>query len=50
MPDSPATYQDLTMEEIDMWKDVLEIFAGYVPEARTIFEILMSKYSINQKP
>jgi len=49
MPNSPGSYQDLVMEEIDMWKDVLEKFAEYVPGDKTIFEILMSKYSIKQK-
>jgi len=51
MPDSPGTYQDLSMDEKDMWNDVIEILASYIPnpEGKTIFEILSSKYSISQK-
>lgn len=49
MPDSPDTYQDLVMEEIDMWKDVIETIAEYVPQDKTIFEILQSKYLITLK-
>ena len=48
MPDSPATYEELEMEEIDMWKDVIEILAEYVPGEKTVFEILQSKYKIKQ--
>lgn len=47
MPDNPATYEDLVMEEIDMWKDVIEILAEYVPNDKTIFEILQAKYKIS---
>lgn len=47
MPDRPATYEDLVMEEIDMWKDVIEIISAYVPEEKTIFEVLESKYRIH---
>lgn len=46
MPDSPATYEELVMEEVDMWKDVIEMLAEYVPQKKTIFEILMKKYKI----
>lgn len=46
MPDSPATYEQLVMEEIDMWKDIIEIVAEYVPQEKTVFEILQSKYKI----
>ncbi len=46
MPDSPATYEQLVMEEIDMWEDVIEIIAGYVPQEKTVFEMLQSKYKI----
>jgi len=46
MPDSPATYEELEMEEIDMWKDVIEMLAEYVPGEKTIFEVLQSKYKI----
>ena len=46
MPDSPVMYEQLVMEEIDMWKDVIEILADYVPHDKTIFEILQSKYKI----
>lgn len=49
MPDNPNTYQDLVMEEIDMWKDVIEICAEYIPHETTIFEVLQSKYSITIK-
>lgn len=49
MPDSPATYEDLVMEESDMWKDVLEIFTEYVPGEKTVFEILELKYKISKK-
>lgn len=48
MPDNPATYDDLVMEEIDMWKDVIEILAAYIPGEKTIFEVLESKYKISQ--
>jgi len=46
MPDNPDTYQELVMEEIDMWKDVIRILADYIPTDKTIFEILQSKYKI----
>lgn len=49
MPDNPGTYQDLVMEEIDMWKDVIEICAEYIPHEKTIFDVLQSKYSITIK-
>lgn len=51
MPDGPGTYQDLTMDEKDMWNDVIEILASYIPNPgeKTIFEILTSKYSIKPK-
>ena len=48
MPDNPATYDQLVLEEIDMWKDVLETIADYMPHGKTIFEILQSKYKIKQ--
>lgn len=48
MPDSPRLYEELVMEEIDMWKDVIEILAEYVPNDKTIFEVLQSKYTIKQ--
>jgi len=48
MPANPGVYQDLVMEEIDMWKDVIEIVASYVPSEKSIFETLMAKYSIKQ--
>ncbi len=48
MPDSPETYEQLAMEEIDMWKDVIEIIAEYVPQEKTVFEILQSKYKVKQ--
>ena len=47
MPDSPATYEDLVMEEIDMWKDVIEMLAEFVPGEKTIFELLQGKYKIS---
>lgn len=49
MPDRPATYEHLIMEEIDMWKDVIEILTEYVPGNKSIFEILQSKYTITKK-
>lgn len=47
MPGSPATYEVLEIEETDMWKDVIEILAAYVPGEKTIFEVLESKYKIH---
>lgn len=46
MPDNPATYEDLVMEEVDMWKDVIEILAEYIPGEKTVFQILSEKYKI----
>lgn len=46
MPDNPKTYEELVMDEIDMWKDVIEIIAEYVPQEKTVFEIIQSKYKI----
>ena len=50
MPDDPDTYEELMMDEIDMWKDVIEILAEYVPGEKTVFDILQAKYKINQQP
>lgn len=50
MPDSPATYEKLIMEEIDMWKDVIEMLAEYNPQEKTIFDLLMEKYKITPNP
>lgn len=47
MPGRPATYEELVMEEDDMWKDVIEILAEYTPGEKTVFEVLKSKYKIN---
>jgi len=47
MPDSPETYEELMMDEIDMWKDVIEIIADYNPQEKTVFEIIQSKYKIS---
>ena len=49
MPDSPGTYEELEMEEADMWRDVLEIFTEYVPNGKSVFEILQEKYTISKK-
>lgn len=49
MQDKPATYEDLVMEEIDMWKEVMEMFIEYIPGEKTIFELLMDKYQIKPK-
>lgn len=49
MPDNPATYEYLIMEEVDMWQDVIEILTEYVPGERSIFQILQSKYTISKK-
>lgn len=49
MKDSPDKYEVLVMEEIDMWKDVIEILAAYKPGEKTVFDILMSKYKIYEK-
>ena len=49
MPDTPATYQDLELEEIDMWKDVIEVLASYLPGEKTIFQILEEKYKIKKQ-
>ena len=46
IPDSPASYEQLMMDEIDMWKDVIEIIAEYIPQEKTVFEIIQSKYQI----
>jgi hypothetical protein len=48
MQDHPKAYEELVMEEIDMWKDVLDIFAEYIPQEKTVFEIIQSKYSIKE--
>lgn len=47
MPDCPKTYEELVMDEIDMWKDVIEIIADYNPQEKTVFEIIQSKYKIS---
>jgi hypothetical protein len=49
MPDDPATYEALEMEEIDMWKDVISTLVDYTPKDKTVFELLMEKYSIKPK-
>ena len=49
MPNEPATYDELVMEEINMWKDVIEILAEFVTSDKTIFEVLQSKYKIKQQ-
>jgi hypothetical protein len=48
MPDSPAAYEQLVMEEIDMWEDIINILAEYVPGEKSVFEILQSKYKVKQ--
>lgn len=50
MPNSPATYEALVMEEIDMWKDVIDILSEYIPGDKTVYELLQSKYKINLNP
>ncbi len=49
MPDSPATYEELIMDEADMWRDVIDVIADYMPGEKTIFQILQEKYKINIK-
>ena len=51
MPDAPKTFDTIVWEERDMWMDVIELIAAYVPkeEGPTIFEELMTKYKIDQK-
>ncbi len=49
MEAAPKTYEKLVMEEIDMWKDVLEMLAQYLPQEKSIFDLLMEKYSIKEK-
>lgn len=48
---APGTFTELVYEEIDHWKDVLEIFAEYLPEdGFTIYDKLIAKYEIKPKP
>jgi hypothetical protein len=52
MPDSPKTYDTIIWEEKDMWQDVINILAEWIPRegGPTIFEHLMSLYEIKEKP
>lgn len=49
MPDNPATYEELIMEDSDMWKDVLEMIVEYVPGEKSLFQLLEEKYLITKK-
>jgi hypothetical protein len=51
MSPCPKTYDTIVWEEKDLWTDVIDLIADYIPNANgsTIFDLLMSKYKIEYK-
>jgi hypothetical protein len=48
MADCPKTFETIVWEEKDIWKDVIEEIAGWLPSEKeqTVYEFLLEKYSI----
>jgi hypothetical protein len=47
MADGPKTFETIVWEEIDHWKDVIDMLAEYLPQdGFTIYDKLMAKYKI----
>ena len=49
MPENPNTYQSLVVEGYSMWMDVINTIVGYVPQEKTILELLEAKYAIKKQ-
>ena len=50
MANHPKTYETIVWEEKDIWKDVVDLLANYLPEhGFTIYDRLIEKYEIKLK-
>lgn len=51
MPKEPKTYETIEYSEKDIWVDVIEDIAAWLPgeKYQTVYEFLIAKYSIKFK-